>query len=122
MPKVDLNGSSLLVTVAVILILLETISVIWKGFEAWQNLSGKKKRNEEIAKIHTDINGLGRRVTECENRLSRGDNQFTESRQDSEQMLIILESLLMHFISGNDHEKLRETHQKLTAYMARRRD
>ena len=53
-------------------------------------------------------------------RLEKGNRKFRAQSDDIGQLLVVNQSMLMHFITGNDHEKLRETNESLTAYMAAR--
>ena len=56
----------------------------------------------------------------CEKRLRRGDKIFKQQSDDLGQVLVTMQGLLLHFITGNDHERLKETNEELTAYMAER--
>ena len=120
MPNVDLNGGNTLITVGIILIVLEGLHILANGIEAWKKLTGRDARRREIEAIRNDINGLGARVTKCEERLRKGDRQFADSAEDMGQVLMTLSALTMHFITGNDHERLKETNQELNTYMAKR--
>ena len=120
MPNVEISGANTLITVGVILIILEGLHILANGIDAWKKLTGKDAKKKEIDEIRADINGLGARVTKCEERLRKGDKQFSDSAEDMGQVLMTLSALTMHFITGNDHERLRETNQELNTYMAKR--
>jgi len=120
MPNVELNGANALITIATILVILEGLHILANGIEAWKKLTGRDARKKEIEAIRNDINGLGARVTKCEERLRKGDKQFADSAEDMGQVLMTLSALTMHFITGNDHERLKETNQELSSYMAKR--
>jgi hypothetical protein len=120
MPNVELNGANALITIATILVILEGLHILANGIEAWKKLTGRDARKKEIEAIRNDISGLGARVTKCEERLRKGDKQFADSAEDMGQVLMTLSALTMHFITGNDHERLRETNQELSSYMAKR--
>jgi hypothetical protein len=120
MPNVDLNGANTLVTIGIILIVLEALHILANGVDAWKKLTGKDARKKEMEEIRNDLNGLGARVTKCEERLRKGDKKFSDTAEDMGQVLMTLSALTMHFITGNDHERLRETNEELTEYMAKR--
>jgi len=50
-PNVELSGSNLLITLAIILIILEGLSVVSKGVEAFKKLTGRDERAKEVAEI-----------------------------------------------------------------------
>lgn len=108
-PKVELTFNTLLTVVAVIVCVFGVIVAIVKGVEAWQKISLRGRV--------TDLEG---RMGKVEDRLELGNRRFRHQSDDMGQMLVTMQSLLMHFISGNDHEKLRETASELNAYMAQR--
>lgn len=60
-------------------------------------------------------------MASCENRLTRGDEKFASIEEDNKQMLVALNAMLMHMISGNDHAKLTSVKQQLDQYLASRR-
>ena len=66
------------------------------------------------------MKGLEMRMDACEKRLRRGDKIFKQQSDDLGQVLVTMQGLLLHFITGNDHERLKETNEELTAYMAER--
>ena len=59
-------------------------------------------------------------MTKVEARLQLGDKRFELQSDDMGQTLNTLQALLIHFISGNDHDRLRDQLQDLTTYMSDR--
>ena len=92
------------------------LTALWKGMEAFRGLTGEKERRESREKLRE----LQLRVTACEERLQKGDLRFESTRSDLTQTLTVLNALLMHFISGNDHEKLRDVKKELDDYLTER--
>lgn len=119
-PTVELSGSNVLVTLAVILIVLEGISVLSKGIEAWKKLTGRDVRAREMATIKDRIGTLETWRTTVDQRLQRGDSKFKENQQDTLESLKALHRIIKHLQSGNDHEKLSETDDKLFDYLVKR--
>lgn len=116
MPDVQLGNDSILMTLAVILILCNVIAGIWKGVEAFRKLSGRDRREQELKQMKFDIESLKSRLDKVEERLDRGEELFDRITRDNGQIMDVLDGLLMHFISGNDKEKLREVKADLDRY------
>ena len=121
MPNVDLNGQSVLITLAVILIVLEAISAISKGIDAWKKLTGKDSRTAEAQKINDRLDALEDWQGKTEARLEQGNKRFDEGSKDTTEILIALRSIIKHLQSGNDHDKLQETDDKLYNYLVTKR-
>ena len=116
MPEVTLGLDTILLALAVILLIANTISTLNKGKKDFRELTGADRRSQEI----TEIKG---RLTACENdirgintRLEKGEENFGKISKDTEQIMNVLDGLLMHFISGNDREKLRAVKDELDHY------
>lgn len=108
-PKVSLSFDTLLLAGAVILAFFAVLVAVVKGVEAWRKIS-----------LRDRVKGLEMRMDACEKRLRRGDKIFKQQSDDLGQVLVTMQGLLLHFITGNDHERLKETNEELTAYMAER--
>lgn len=108
-PKVALSFDTLLLAGAVILAVVAVLVAIVKGIEAWKKIS-----------LRDRVGSLERRMDSAEKRLRLGDKRFRAQSDDLGQVLATMQGLLLHFITGNDHEHLRETSDELTAYMAAR--
>lgn len=108
-PTISLSFDGLLVVAAVILLIFVVASTVRSGIDAIRGMSvrGRVKTLEDQMKTVNE-------------RLKKGSRKFKEQSDDIGQLLIVNQSMLMHFITGNDHEKLRETNESLVAYMAAR--
>lgn len=115
-----LDGASLLTALLVLTGICGVLAALWKGAEALRHLTGAEKREAERADIQAAIRRLDARVCSCEERLLQAEARFDSTRSDLTQMLTVLNALLMHFISGNDHDKLRTVKEGLDNYMAGR--
>lgn len=112
--------TNLQATIVFVVGFLVLAAVIWKGVEALVNLFGVNKRKAKEQAVKDRFKAIEDRVENCEKRLARGDQKFRSISADSEQTLNVLNAMLMHFISGNDHEKLKETKSNLDSYLSRR--
>lgn len=120
MPNVELSGSNLLITLAVILIVLEGINVLSKGVDAWKKLTGRDARAREIDGIKERLANIESWQVVVNQRLEQGNRRFDESKKDSTEILKTLHRIVKHLQSGNDHVKLQETDDKLYEYLLTR--
>lgn len=120
MPQVQLSGSSVLVTLAVILIVLEGISVLSKGIDAWRKLTGRDERAKEIAGIKERLANIEAWQIMVNNRLEQGNHRFDEGKKDTTEILKTLHRIVKHLQSGNDHDKLQQTDDQLFEYLVKR--
>lgn len=120
MPQVELTGGNVLVTLAVILIILEGISVLSKGVEAWKKLTGRDERAREMTSVKGRITDLEVWRTTVDQRLLQGNKRFDESSKDTIAVLMALHRIVKHLQSGNDHDKLKETDEQLFDYLVKR--
>ena len=120
MPDVQLNGSSLLITLAVILIVLEGLSVLSKGVEAWKKLTGKDERAKEMADVKNRLNKLEVWQVNVNDRLTQGNHRFDEQKKDTIEVLKTLHRIVNHLKSGNDHDKLQQTDDQLFEYLIKK--
>ena len=120
MPNVELNGGNLLTTLAVILIVLEGINVLSKGVDAWKKLTGRDARAREIEGIKERLANIESWQVVVNQRLEQGNRRFDESQKDSTEILKTLHRIVKHLQSGNDHNKLQETDDKLYEYLLTR--
>lgn len=107
--KQALTFDSILIAIAVILVIFGVIKGIVSGVEAWKKISLR----DRVKKLEGDM----KKVNE---RLDAGNRRFTSQSEDMGQILQTLSALQLHFISGNDHEKLKESNEQLVAYMNKR--
>lgn len=120
MPTVQLNGSNVLITLAVILIVLEGISVFAKGIDAWKKLTGRDERAKEMIMVKDRIASLESWRVLVESRLQQGNKRFDEGTKDTTEILKTLHRIVQHLQSGNDHEKLKQTDEQLFDYLVKR--
>ena len=120
MPQVELNGSSVLITLAVILIILEGISVLSKGIDAWKKLTGKDARAKEMAEVKERLANIEAWQVTVNSRLEQGNHRFDEGKKDTTEILKTLHRIVKHLQSGNDHDKLQQTDDQLFEYLVKR--
>lgn len=120
MPNVELNGGNLLITLAVILIVLEGINVLSKGIDAFKKLTGRDARAKEMEEVRERLNALETWRITVNSRLDQGNRRFDDSKKDSTEILKTLHRIVKHLQSGNDHNKLQETDDKLYDYLLTR--
>ena len=104
-------------TLAVILIVLEGLSVVSKGIEAWKKLTGKDEKAKQMREIGERLAGLESWKVTVEARLQQGNNKFADTRKDTTEILKTLHRIVKHLQSGNDHDKLQQTDDKLYEYL-----
>lgn len=109
LPDIGITFDSILYTVALIVAVSGVLVAIVKGMEAWKKIS-----------VRDRVKALEGRMTKVEARLQLGDKRFELQSDDMGQTLNTLQALLIHFISGNDHDRLRDQLQDLTTYMSDR--
>ena len=109
MPEVKFDWNSVLYAVAMIVALCGVIVSITKGIEAWRKIS-----------LRDRVKALEDEVVVIKHRLEVGNKRFKGQSEDMAQILQTLNALQVHFLTGNDHEKLRESNDELVAYMNQR--
>ena len=120
MPQVELSGNNILVTLAVILIILEGITVLSKGVDAWKKLTGRDERAREMAQVKDRLANIEAWQITVNNRLDQGNHRFDESKKDTTEILKTLHRIVKHLQSGNDHDKLQQTDDQLFDYLVKR--
>lgn len=120
MPEVQINGGNVLITLAIILIVLEGLSVLSKGVDAFKKLTGKDERAREMRTINERLGALEAWKTTVESRFQQGNNRFAEAKRDSTEILKTLHRIVKHLQSGNDHQKLQQTDDQLYEYLLER--
>lgn len=114
MPEVKLPDTvftfdSIIYAVALIVAVAGVLGALVKGWEAWKKIS-----------VRDRVKSLEGRMAKVEARLSLGDKRFELQSEDMGQMLNTLQALLIHFISGNDHDRLRDQLTDLNTYINHR--
>ena len=109
LPEATMSFESILYAVALVVAVAGVLVALVKGWEAWRKIS-----------VRDRVKRLEVEMMEVKNRLKLGDKRFQLQSDDMGVTLMTLQTLLIHFISGNDHDKLREQLTQLTNYMATR--
>ena len=107
--KQALTFDSVLVAIAVILLVFGVIKAVVSGVEAWKKIS-----------LRDRVKDLEGRMAKVESRLQLGDKRFELQQDDMGHLLNTQMALMIHFVSGNDHDKLREQIDQLSMYMSQR--
>lgn len=121
MPTVELNAQTILLLIAVVLLLANSISTLTKGKKDWAELSGRTEREAETKAMKQRLQDLENWKGQVEHRLQQGNIRFEENSRDTTEILIVLRSIIRHMQTGNDHAKLQETDDKLYRYLVEKR-
>lgn len=117
MENITLSG--LESTVLFLLGIAAVLVSIEKGVAAFNSLFKKKTADREAAQ-DARLTALEGQVKSLSSRLEKGDNQFVKLRSDIGELLAVQNVVLMHMISGNGIETLKQTKADLDNYMASR--
>ena len=80
-----------------------------KGWEAWKKIS-----------VRDRVKDLEGRMDKVEARLQLGDLRFELQSDDLGHLLNTQQALMLHFLSGNDHDKLKDQLTTLNEYITQR--
>ena len=116
MPQIELNAGTILIGLSLLVVLAELFTSLAKGRKSFREVTGAERRDAEIAAIQKDLNSLKDWRQEVDARLKAGETTFDKLSADTGTVLDVLDALLMHFISGNDTEKLRAVKKELDHY------
>gem|GEM_PF-4749586 len=119
-PMEKITWEGLAAALAAISALAALLAVLWQGWEAFRKLAGTEERRREKRSMQAGVAALEGRVSDCEARLQRGETRFREMRADNTQILNVLNAMMMHLITGNDHDRLRDVKRKLDSYLTKR--
>ena len=113
MPEVKLDSGitfeSVLYVIAFLVAVAGVLVALVKGWEAWRKIS-----------VRDRVKDLEGRMGKVEARLRLGDKRFDLQSDDMGHLLNTQMALMIHFVSGNDHDKLREQIGALSTYMSER--
>lgn len=109
LPDATFSWNSVIYVIAVIVAASGVLVAIVKGIEAWRKIS-----------VRDRVKALEGRMKKVEARLQLGDKRFELQSDDMGHMLNTQMALMLHFVSGNDHDKLKEQITALTEYMSER--
>lgn len=108
-PDVVINWDTIMYFVALLVAVSGILVALVKGWEAWRKISVRDRVKE-----------LEGRMTKVEARLQLGDKRFDLQSDDMGHLLNSQMALMLHFYSGNDHDKLKEQISTLSEYMTER--
>lgn len=109
LPDAGITFDSIIYVIALLVAVAGVLVALVKGWEAWKKIS-----------VRDRVKDLEGRMGKVEARLSLGDKRFDLQNDDMGHLLNTQMALMIHFVSGNDHDKLREQIDQLSTYMAQR--
>lgn len=109
LPDAGITFDSVIYAIALAVAVAGILVALVKGWEAWKKIS-----------VRDRVKDLERRMDKVEARLSLGDRRFELQSDDLGHLLNTQQALMLHFLSGNDHDKLREQITALGEYMSQR--
>ena len=109
LPDAAFSWDAVIYTVALLVALAGILVALVKGWEAWKKIS-----------VRDRVKQLEGRMEKVEARLSLGDRRFELQSDDLGHLLNTQQALMIHFLSGNDHDKLRDQITALSEYMSQR--
>ena len=116
LPDTGITFDSILYVVALLVAVAGVLVALVKGWEAWKKISVRDKVSALDGRIVT----LEGRMNKVEARLKLGDKRFDLQNDDMGHLLDTQMALMLHFVSGNDHEKLNQQINALSHYMSER--
>ena len=109
LPETGITFDSILYIVAVLVAVAGVLVALVKGWEAYKKIS-----------IRDRVKDLEGRMSKVEARLNLGNKRFDLQNDDMGHLLNTQMALMIHFVSGNDNDKLREQINSLSQYMSDR--
>ena len=109
LPEASITFDSIIYVIAIIVAVSGILVAIVKGWEAYKKIS-----------LRDRVKTLETEMAKVKSRLKLGDQRFALQSDDMGQILTTMQSLLIHFISGNDHNLLRENLEGQNDYMSQR--
>ena len=109
MPDVKITFDGILYSLAIVVAICGVLAALVKGIESYKKIS-----------VRDRVKALEGRMTRVEARLQLGDARFELQQDDLGHLLNTQMALLIHFVSGNDHDRLREQIDQLSDYMSQR--
>ena len=109
LPDAGITFESVIYVIALLVAAAGVLVALVKGWEAYKKIS-----------VRDRVKDLEGRMAKVEARLLLGDKRFDLQNDDMGHMLNTQQALLLHFITGNDHERLRTQLTELGNYMSER--
>ena len=116
LPEAGITFDSILYVVALIVAVAGVLVALVKGWEAYKKISVRDK----VQAVDNRCAALEGRMKRVEARLSLGDKRFDLQNDDMGHLLNTQMALMLHFVSGNDHDKLKGQISALSEYMTQR--
>lgn len=108
-PEPTISFESIVYVIAVLVAVSGVLVALAKGWETYKKIS-----------VRDRVKALEGRMEKVEARLKLGDKRFDLQNDDMGHLLEIQMALMMHFVSGNDHDKLNQQITALSNYMTQR--
>ena len=109
LPDAGITFESVIYVIALLVAAAGVLVALVKGWEAYKKIS-----------VRDRVKDLEGRMAKVEARLLLGDKRFDLQNDDMGHLLNTQMALMIHFVSGNDHDKLREQINALSQYMTER--
>ena len=109
LPDAGITFDSILYVVALFVAIAGVLVAFVKGWEAYRKIS-----------VRDRVKNLEGRMSSVEARLKLGDKRFDLTNDDMGHLLNTQMALMLHFVSGNDHDKLKEQIGALSTYINER--
>lgn len=109
LPEGGITFESVLYVIAIIVAAAGVLVALVKGWEAYKKIS-----------VRDRVKSLEGRMSRVEARLQLGDKRFDLQNDDMGHLLDTQMALMLHFVSGNDHDKLNAQINALSHYMTER--
>ena len=116
LPEAAITFDTVIYIIAVLVAVSGVLVALVKGWEAYRKISVRDK----VKAVDDRCAALEGRMKKVEARLKLGDKRFDLQSDDMGHLLNTQMALMIHFVSGNDHDKLREQIDSLSTYMAQR--
>lgn len=109
LPEAGITFDSILYVVALLVAVSGVLVALVKGWESYKKISLRDK-----------VKQIEGRLTKVEARLQLGDKRFDLQNDDMGHLLNTQMALMLHFVSGNDHDKLNAQIKALSEYITER--
>ena len=109
LPDAALTWDSVVWFIAILVAVSGVLVALVKGWEAWKKIS-----------VRDRVKSLEGRMSKVEARLKVGDMRFDLQNDDMGHLLNTQQALMLHFITGNNNDKLRIQLTELGNYMSER--
>lgn len=109
LPDAALTWNSVVWFIAILVAVSGVLVALVKGWEAWKKIS-----------VRDRVKSLEGRMSKVEARLKVGDMRFDLQNDDMGHLLNTQQALMLHFITGNNNDKLRIQLTELGNYMSER--